>query len=133
MLGQSRRRTLEQLLCLSQGISLEGAERVPLPAQWSPVWQLLMPQMSQCLPALWPVQVSGDGRWARCSPCQPPLPVGEPGSSAHGAAGAAWGLAWPAVKELGRGTAPRRGSPQQVLSDVSVDNCVPVCLPGMQA
>ena len=55
------------------------------------------------------------------------------GSSAHGAAGAAWGLARPAVKELGRGTAPRRGSPQQVLSDVPVDNCVPVCLPGMQA
>lgn len=32
------------------------------------------------------------------------------GSSAHSAAGAAWGLARPAVKELGRGTAPRQPS-----------------------
>lgn len=79
-----------------------------LPAQWNPVWQLLTPQTSQCLLALRPVQVSGDGRWARC-PAPAAHPVGEPGKKAHEAA-AAWGLARPAVKELGRGTAPRQPS-----------------------
>lgn len=111
----SRSRMLEQPLRLFQGISLEGAGWVQLPAQWNPVWQLLTPQTSQCLLALRPragVLETGEVGEVPSAPAAHSL-WESLGSSAHSAAGlrgASPGLQWKSwAVEL------HQGSPQQVL------------------